>query len=92
MEALPGLVAEADLKNAVVFLEKSRSAPVGEYPFVPLDQANVVYFKLGPLPQWGLTIDTWQEAYTRYFAGRTAYLFKNEKLVALDTAGLVKPR
>ncbi len=84
-EQLPGLVADADIHNAVIFVPDSRNAPVGEYPFVPLDQADVVYFRTGPMKQWRLNTD-WQTAYEKYFPTRTAYRFADSKLTRLAPA------
>jgi 4-amino-4-deoxy-L-arabinose transferase-like glycosyltransferase len=86
-QQLPGLVAEANLHHAVVFVPESRNAPLGDYPFRPLERANVVYFRLGPLPAWGLNTPDWRLAYDRYFAGRAAYLYKGGALQRLDAAG-----
>jgi hypothetical protein len=83
-QRLPRLVASAGIHNAVVFLPRSRNAPVGEYPFKPIEEADIVYFRLGPLPQWGLDIVDWRQAYARYFAGRLAYLFDGDELRELD--------
>jgi hypothetical protein len=89
-QRLPQLVAAADLHNAVVFVPNTRNAPLGDYPFVPLDQADVVYFRTGPLPQWGLNLADWRVAYERYFSGRSAYVFDKAGLRQLDTTAEVK--
>ena len=85
-QLLPRLVDDAKLRNAVVFVPNSRDAPVGEYPFVPLDQASVVYFRTGPLPHWRLDTPDWRTAYRKYFSGRSAYLFDQMRLHRLDTS------
>jgi len=87
-QLLPRLVDDAKLRNAVVFVPNSRNAPVGEYPFVPLDQASVVYFRTGPLPQWRLDTPDWRTAYRKYFSGRSAYLFDRMSLHRLDTSAI----
>ena len=83
-QQLPQLVAEAGIHHAVIFIAGSRNAPPGEYPFTPLDQADVVYFRLGPLPAWGLTTADWRVAYERYFRGRSAYLYEQWALRRLE--------
>jgi len=83
-QVLPRLVAETKLHNAVVFIPKSRDAPVGEYPFVPFSSANVVYFRTGPLAQWRLNTPDWRSAYNKYFKGRSAYVFDSKTLIPLD--------
>src|SRR5262245_10383162 len=83
-QTLPRLIAAANIHNAVIFIPNSRNAPVGEYPFKPLAQADVVYFKIGPLPAWGLNTDDWRAAYQRYFRGREAYMFDKAMLHKLD--------
>jgi 4-amino-4-deoxy-L-arabinose transferase-like glycosyltransferase len=83
-QRLPALVAGADLHNAVIFVPNSRNAPLGDYPFVPLDRANIVYFRTGPLPQWGLNTRDLGAAYRRYFSGRAAYLFDKSTLQRIE--------
>jgi hypothetical protein len=83
-QRLPALVAEADLHNAVVFVPNSRNAPLGDYPFVPLEQADIVYFRTGPLPQWGLRTDDLRTAYSQYFSGRAAYLYDKSSLHRIE--------
>jgi hypothetical protein len=83
-QRLPVLVARANLHDAVVFVPKSRNAPIGDYPFVPLEQADVVYFRTGPLPAWGLNTGDWRIAYEQYFVGRDAYIFDGTDLMKLD--------
>jgi hypothetical protein len=85
-QTLPRLVGEAGLHDAVVFLPRSRNAPVGNYPFVPLAEADIVYFRLGPLPQWGLEAADWRAPYREYFTGRAAYIFDGKALTKIDPA------
>lgn len=75
-QQLPRLVAAAGLHHAVVFVAGSRNAPLGDYPFTSLERADVVYFRLGPLPAWGLDGSDWRVVHSRYFAGRSAYLYE----------------
>jgi hypothetical protein len=91
-QRVPRLVAAAHLHNAVVFIPNSRNAPLGDYPFKPLDQADVVYFRTGPLPAWGLNTGDWRLAYERYFSGRSAYLYDKGALRRLDTTVGIGPR
>ena len=74
-QKLPPMVAERDIHNAVIFVPQRRDAPIGDYPFKNLQEADIVYFKLGPLPQWKLTNSDWQNVYAQYFTGRSAYLY-----------------
>ena len=83
-QRLPTLVAQAGLHNAVIFVPNSRNAPLGDYPFVPLDQADIVYFRTGPLPQWGLGKHDVSAAYRLYFSGRSAYVFDKSKLQRIE--------
>ncbi len=83
-QRLPGLVAKANLHGAVVFVPNSRNAPIGDFPFVPLDRADIVYFRTGPAPEWGLNTGDWRLAYAKYFAGRSAYIFDGVDLMKLD--------
>jgi hypothetical protein len=78
-------VAAANIHDAVVFIPASRNAPLGEYPFKPLNQADVVYFRTGPLPAWGLNTGNWRIAYDKYFSGRSAYVYDKVALKKLDT-------
>lgn len=78
-QKLPPLVKQFDVHNAVIFVPNTRDAPVGDYPFHNLDEANIVYFKLGPAPRWGLTNSDWQSVYKTYFQGRDAYLYEAGK-------------
>jgi hypothetical protein len=83
-QRLPALVARADLHRAVVFVPDSRNAPIGDFPFTSLDLADIVYFRTGPLPEWGLNTGDWRLAYAKYFMGRNAYIFDGHALVKLD--------
>jgi hypothetical protein len=67
----------------VIFVP-SLHAPVGEYPFKSLDQADVVYFRLGNSKSWGLSNTDWHPVFQRYFRGRQAYLFEKGKLLVLQ--------
>ena len=74
-QKLPPTVAERDIHNAVIFVAQHRGAPIGDYPFKNLQEADIVYFKIGPAPRWKLTNSDWQNVYAQYFAGRDAYLY-----------------
>ena len=74
-QKLPPMVAERDIHNAVIFVAQHRGAPIGDYPFNNLQEADIVYFKIGPAPRWKLTNSDWQNVYAQYFAGRNAYLY-----------------
>ena len=74
-QKLPPMVAERDIHNAVIFVAQHRGAPIGDYPFKALQEADIVYFKLGPAPRWKLTNSDWQNVYAQYFTGRNAYLY-----------------
>ncbi len=75
-QKLPPLVKQSDIHNAVIFIPGTRDAPIGDYPFKGLDEADIVYFKTGPKPRWGLTNSDWKAVYTQYFEGRDAYLYE----------------
>lgn len=77
-QKLPPLVEKEDIHNVVIFVPGTRDAPIGDYPFQSLEEADIVYFKLGPAPRWGLTNSDWKEVYTQYFSdnGRKAYLYE----------------
>ena len=66
-------VAESGIDNAVVYIQGGRNAPVGEYPFVPLRHARVVYYRLGPWPAFGLHGEDWRAVHARYFSDRVPY-------------------
>lgn len=74
-QKLPPMVAERDIHNAVIFVSEHRGAPIGDYPFQNLDEADIVYFKLGPSKRWQLTNSDWKQVYEQYFTGRYAYLY-----------------
>ena len=75
-QKLPPLVKETDIHDAVIFIPGTRDAPIGDYPFRSLKAADIVYFKLGPSPQWKLTNSDWKTVYAQYFTGRNAYLYE----------------
>ena len=75
-QKLPPLVKKENLNNAVVFIPGTRDAPIGDYPFDSLEEADIVYFKLGPAPRWRLTNSDWKKVYEQYFDGRDAYLYE----------------
>lgn len=74
-QKLPPMVREHRIHNAVIFVAEHRGAPIGDYPFQNLQEADIVYFKLGPAPRWKLTNSDWEEVYAQYFTGRNAYLY-----------------
>ena len=74
-QKLPPMVAEQNIHNAVIFVSRHRGAPIGDYPFKSLQEADIVYFKLGPAPRWKLTNSDWENVYAQYFTGRSAYLY-----------------
>ena len=74
-QKLPPMVAEQGIHNAVIFVSQHRGAPIGDYPFQNLQEADIVYFKIGPAPRWKLTNSDWQNVYAQYFTGRNAYLY-----------------
>ena len=74
-QKLPPMVREQGIHNAVIFVSQHRGAPIGDYPFENLQEADIVYFKLGPAPRWKLTNSDWEEVYAQYFTGRYAYLY-----------------
>lgn len=77
-QKLPPLVKKEGIHNAVIFIPGTREAPIGDYPFQSLEEADIVYFKLGPAPRWRLTNSDWKEVYTQYFtdSDRKAYLYE----------------
>ena len=75
-QKLPDRVAEFDIFDAVIFITGTRDAPIGDYPYQSLEEADIVYFKLGPAPRWGLTFSDWQSVYKEYFEGRDAYIYE----------------
>ncbi len=79
-QKLPRLVKQENLHHAVVFIPNHRGAPIGDYPFQGLEQADIVYFKLGPSRMWRLTKSDWRQVYDQYFQGRNAYMYKDGRL------------
>ena len=77
-QKLPPLVKKEDIHKAVIFIPETRGAPIGDYPLQSLEEADIVYFKLGPSPPWGLTNSDWKSVYAEYFTGRDAYLYDAE--------------
>lgn len=77
-QKLPPMVEEQNIHNAVIFVSRHRGAPIGDYPFQSLEEADIIYFKLGPAPRWRLTNSDWKAVYAQYFAnsGREAYLYE----------------
>lgn len=80
---LPRLVKQQDIHHAVVFVPRHRGAPIGDYPFRRLEDADIVYFKLGPSKVWRLVNSDWHSIYEQYFMGRNAYIYENGQLVPL---------
>jgi hypothetical protein len=80
---LEQLINKGGVHNAVIFVS-GLHAPVGEYPFKRLEQADVVYFRLGNSKSWGLSNTDSHAVFQRYFRGRRAYLFVEGKLLALQ--------
>ena len=75
-QKLPPLVKKEDIHNVVIFIPGTRDAPIGDYPFQSLEEADIIYFKLGHAPRWKLTNSDWKAVYTQYFTGRDAYLYE----------------
>jgi hypothetical protein len=75
-KTIPRLVREMEIHNAVIFIPRIPKAPTGDYPFTELRQADIIYFRLGPAPKWGLRGSSWVRVYNAYFSGRSAYLFR----------------
>ena len=78
-QKLPPMVEERDIHNAVIFVSQHRGAPIGDYPFQSLEEADIVYFKIGPAPRWKLTNSDWENVYAQYFTGRSAYLYESRE-------------
>jgi hypothetical protein len=74
-QQLPRMVKSRQIHNAVIFIQYIREAPIGDYPFKSLDEADIVYFRLGPSPAWGLTKSNWQSVWEQYFNTRDAYAY-----------------
>jgi hypothetical protein len=79
---LPQLVKESQVHHAVIFVP-GVLAPIGDYPFRNLEDADIVYFRLGPSEVWRLTNSDWHNIYEEYFKGRRAYLFESGQLQSL---------
>jgi len=79
-QKLPRIVKQQDLHNAVIFIPYTRDAPLSDYPFKSLNEADIVYFKLGPNKPWGLNNSDWHKVYEQYFKGRQAYIYESGKL------------
>ncbi|MDE0481475.1 MAG: hypothetical protein OXI67_02735 [Candidatus Poribacteria bacterium] len=77
-QKLPPMVEEQNIHDTVIFVSRHRGAPIGDYPFQSLEEADIIYFKLGPAPRWRLTNSDWKEVYAQYFSGsgREAYLYE----------------
>jgi hypothetical protein len=82
-QKLPRIVKQQDLHNAVIFVPNTRDAPLSDYPFKSLDEADIIYFRLGPSKQWGLNNSDWRKVYDQYFKGRQAYIYESGKLSPL---------
>ena len=83
-QKLPLQVKQQDIHRAVIFLPLRLNAPLGDYPFVPLKKADVVYYRLGPNPAWRLDSSDWRKVYRQYFRGRKAYLYEHGALRPLE--------
>jgi hypothetical protein len=70
----------------VIFVPNHRGAPIGDYPFQSLEDADIVYFKLGPSKIWRLTSSDWRAVYEKYFQGRSAYIYQGGELKILTDA------
>ena len=70
-----------DIHNAVIFIPRHRGAPIGDYPFQDLEEADIVYFKLGPSKAWRLNNSDWKNTYRRYFRGRKIYIYESGRLI-----------
>ncbi len=87
-QGAPRLVKQQDIHHAVIFIPRSRDAPMGDYPFQNLQDADIVYFKLGPSKAWRLTNSDWRSVYEQYFRGRSAYRYEGGQLTPLIEAGI----
>ena len=81
---LPRLVKEAKIHNAVIFIPRHTGAPIGEYPFKEMEDADVIYFKLGPNETWALTSSDWEKVIQKYFPNRQPYIYENGTLRKLE--------
>lgn len=82
-QKLPGMVKDQGIHQAVIFIPHHRGAPVGDYPFQSLEEADIIYFKLGPAERWRLTNSDWRQVYEQYFKGRYAYMYESGVLKPL---------
>jgi hypothetical protein len=80
---LQDLVEDRNLHKAVVFVSGEIHAPIGDYPFRDLQDADIVYYRLASFKRWKLTQTDWRTVYSRYFKERRPYLFKDRRLVPL---------
>jgi len=85
-QKLPRLVKQQKIHHAVIFVPRHRGAPIGDYPFQSLEDADIVYFKLGPAEIWRLTNSDWRNVYKQYFKGRSAYMYEGGALKPLEVA------
>jgi 4-amino-4-deoxy-L-arabinose transferase-like glycosyltransferase len=82
-QQLPRIVKQQNIHNAVIFVPYTRDAPLSDYPFKSLSEADIVYFRLGPSKVWRLNNSDWRSVYNQYFKGRQAYIYENGKLKQL---------
>jgi hypothetical protein len=80
---LPRLVKRQGIHHVVIFIPNQRHAPMGDYPFKSLEEADIIYFKLGPSTTWRLTSSDWRAVYEKYFSGRRPYIYKDGQLTLL---------
>jgi len=83
-QQLPRMVKQQDIHNAVIFVPNTRDAPFSDYPFKSLEEADIVYFRLGPSKVWGLNNSDWRKVYEQYFKGRQAYMYENGKITPIS--------
>ena len=86
-QVLPRLVEQGNIHNAVIFVPGVR-APIGDYPAKSRQNADVIYFRLGPSRKWQLSSSNWRDVYKRYFKGRHAYMHmsRSQELAPLRSA------
>jgi len=82
-QQLPRIVKQQNIHNAVIFVPYTRDAPLSDYPFKSLSEADIVYFRLGPSKVWRLNNSDWRSVYNQYFKDRQAYIYENGKLKQL---------
>lgn len=80
-QMLPKFVKQQKIENSVVFVNNPICAPLGEYPFVPMEKASIIYFRLGKFPGYGLEEDDWKKVFNKYFSSRKAYIYHKGKLI-----------